>query len=278
MISVAPHEPHHERQGSIWEYVSPSRLALFLRCPLAFQLRYIDGIRTPTSPALFVGKAVHAGLEALYRHRMLGIALSADELACHVVRYWDQSACVEQVQFESTSQENRLRSQAVKLVKTYLAQIPDDEPRPLAVEATIEAPLIDPFTGEALGLPLLGVVDLILTGREGPRICDFKTAAKASPPHEIAHELQLTSYAWLFRQATGNIEAGLEIRSLIKTKSPRLAIHRYPARTEKHFRRLFAVLREYRDAIDAGRFNFRPGWGCNLCEFRETHCRQWRGE
>jgi len=170
MISVAENQPIHERQGSIWEYVSPSRLALFLRCPLAFKLRYVDGIRTPTSPVLFVGKAVHSAFEAFNRHRMLGVTLSADELACRVV-----------------------------------------------------------------------------------------------------------SYAWLLRQTTSQLESGLEIRSLIKTKTPRLAIHRYSARTEKHFRRLFAVLREYRAAIDTGRFSFRPGWGCNLCEFRETNCRHWTG-
>lgn len=41
--------------------------------------------------------------------------------------------------------------------------------------------------------------------------------------------------------------------------------HPYAARTEVHFRRLFAVIREYLDALDSGRFNFRPGFGCGMC-------------
>ena len=51
----------------------------------------------------------------------------------------------------------------------------------------------------------------------------------------------------------------------------------YPARSEAHFRRLFAVIREYLDALDAGRFNFRPTWGCSMCEFTDSHCREWSG-
>ncbi|MCY2993300.1 MAG: PD-(D/E)XK nuclease family protein, partial [Planctomycetota bacterium] len=103
--------------------------------------------------------------------------------------------------------------------------------RPIAVETSPEAPLIDPVTGEDLGVPLLGVVDLIQDDEYGPRICDFKTAAKSATPFEITHEIQLSSYAYLFRQATGRDEGGLEIRSLIKTKTPKIQFHHYAAST-----------------------------------------------
>jgi len=66
-----------ERQGGVWAYVSASRLALWLKCPLALRLRYIDGVSTPTNPNMFLGKVVHSGLEYWYRHRQLGIALGA---------------------------------------------------------------------------------------------------------------------------------------------------------------------------------------------------------
>ncbi len=66
-------------------------------------------------------------------------------------------------------------------------------------------------------------------------------------------------------------EVGLEIHSLVKTKTPKIEGHRYQARTDAHFRRLFSVIREYLDALDRGRFNYRPGWGCAMCDFRESH-------
>ena len=147
----------------------------------------------------------------------------------------------------------------------------------MAVEAALEAPLVDPETGEDLGIPLVGIVDLILDGHEGPIVADFKTSARSAEPLEITHEIQLSSYAYLFRYVEQRQEGGLEIRSLIKTKVPKVEFHRYLARTDVHFRRLFSVIREYLDALDSGRFNYRPGWGCSMCDFCDGHCRAWQG-
>ena len=178
--------------------------------------------------------------------------------------------------FDDVSEEQALQKQAVDLVAAYLRQMPADEPKPLAVEVAVEAPLVDPVTGENLGLPLVGVLDLVLNDTDGPLVCDFKTSAKGGEPLVTAHEVQLTSYSLLYRHSQGNDEGGLEIRSLVKTKTPKIEFHRYPARTDVHFRRLFSVLREYVDALDAGRFNFRPGFSCSMCDFR-SHCSRWAG-
>jgi putative RecB family exonuclease len=189
---------------------------------------------------------------------------------------WAQLADDEKMSFDSPEAEQVLLRQATDLVKAYLAYASVNE-KPLAVEATVEMPLIDPVTGEDLGIPLLGIMDLILDGENGPVISDFKTSSKSAEPPEISHEIQLTSYAYLFRRVEQRQEAGLEIRSLVKTKTPKIEFHRYSARTEAHFRRLFAVVREYLVALDCGRFCYRPGWGCSMCDYRETHCRRWTG-
>ncbi len=47
-----------DQPADVRAYVSPSRLNLWLKCPLAYRLKYFDGIREPTTPALFLGKAV----------------------------------------------------------------------------------------------------------------------------------------------------------------------------------------------------------------------------
>jgi putative RecB family exonuclease len=261
--------------GGIWEYISPSRLNCWLRCPLAWKLRYIDGIRTPTTPALFLGKMVHRGLEVAYRHCQLCVELSAEDVATKMVDDWDEIADTESMQFKSLQEEGTLKKQAVDLVTVYLQQMADALETPLAVETSMEAPLVDPETGEDLGIPLLGIVDLITDNRDGPSIIDFKTAARSSPAHEITHEIQLTSYAYLFRQATGDEEGVLEIRTIIKTKTPKLQFHTYQARSERHFRRLFSVIRAYLDDLDSGRFVFRPGFGCVMCDHRNEHCKTW---
>lgn len=52
-----------DRSGGVWAYVSASRLNTWLSCPLKFKLKYIDGVREPSSPAMFLGKVVHRLLE-----------------------------------------------------------------------------------------------------------------------------------------------------------------------------------------------------------------------
>jgi len=120
-------------------------------------------------------------------------------------------------------------------------------------------------------------VDIIFDDCDGPLVCDFKTAAKSSAPFEVTHEIQLSSYAYLFRAATGDEEGGLEIRSLIKTKTPKIEFHRYQARSDAHFRRLFSVIHAYLDDLDGGRYVFRPGFGCMMCDYRNDSCRHWDG-
>ena len=111
MTTLAEPQTTHDRQGGVFAYLSPSRLNLWLRCPLAFKLKYLDGIRTPTSPALFVGKRVHAGLECFYRHRQLGITLSPGVVGNRVVESWDEAVSAEDMNFDSSAQEQQLQKQ-----------------------------------------------------------------------------------------------------------------------------------------------------------------------
>jgi putative RecB family exonuclease len=262
-------------QGGIWAYVSPSRLSCWLACPRRWAFRYIDRIETPTTPSLFVGSASHRALELYYRHRHLGITLEPGDVVRRLLESWSQLVDEENMKFGSVTEEQAFQRQVGDLVTVYLGHTPKDE-KPLAVEVTVEAPLVDPVTGENVGIPLLGVMDLILDSQAGPLIVDFKTTARSAEPLEITHEIQLSSYAYLFRHVEQRQEARLEIRSLIKTKAAKVEFHSYPARTDGHFRRLFSVLREYLDAIDAGRFNYRPGFACAMCDFREQ-CQAWAG-
>lgn len=267
----------NERKADVWAYVSPTRLNSWLRCPLAFKLRYIDGLRAPSSPSLFVGKVVHASLECFYRHRQLGVALDTADLARRLIEGWASAIEDEEMEFSNAAEELECQKQAIGLVAAYVHHLPQDEPRPLAVEVSCEAPLVNPTTGENLGIPLVGVMDLVLPEETGPVITDFKTASKSSGPLEITHEVQLSCYSYLFRSASPEPEAGLEIRNLVKTKTPQIQFHRYPARGEQHYRRLFAIIREYLDCLHSGRFTIRPGWGCASCEFCMGACRAWAG-
>jgi hypothetical protein len=167
-------------------------------------------------------------------------------LARRVVELWGDAAAADGVAFESAADEQASRNQTIMLLHAYLAQLPTNEPKPLAVETAVEAPLIDPMTGEKLGIPLVGVMDLVLPDVDGAVITDFKTTARSNDRLEITHEIQLSSYSYLFRHTSHEPEAGLEIRNLIKTKAPKIETHRYAPRDERHYRRLFSVIRKRR--------------------------------
>lgn len=269
--------PARETSAGIFDYVSPTRLNTWLSCPLKFKLRYVDGVKEPTSPSLFLGKRVHDGLEFFYRHLQDGLLLSVADVSRHVVTAWDEAVGDEDIHFDSVDEATALRQQCIDLVSVYLDARDVNEGVPIAVETPLECRLVDLDTGSKLGIRLLGFVDLVLQTQDGYVIVDFKTAARSSAPMAITHEIQLSSYAYAFRQLFQSREHELQIRSLIKTKKPKSETHRYPARNAGHFRRLLAVIRAYLDDLDARRFVYRPSWVCSLCAYRDAQCRQWQG-
>lgn len=53
--------------------------------------------------------------------------------------------------FASTDDEKKLKQQATELIAAYLDQLGQEQP-PVAVETTLQEPLVDPFDGEEVTL------------------------------------------------------------------------------------------------------------------------------
>ncbi len=117
---LLPTKEPHTAEGGIWAYVSASRLNCWLRCPLAFRFRYQDRLKTPATPSLFLGKAVHSALELYYRHLQLGLVLTADDLSRQIAEKWGQAIDEQSMRFTSTADEQALRRQAGDLIAAYL--------------------------------------------------------------------------------------------------------------------------------------------------------------
>jgi putative RecB family exonuclease len=264
-------QEQEQKTGMIWDYVSPSRLNLWLKCPLAFRKRYIDGEQSEPTPALSVGKVVHAVIAHVYRQRMTGQLCTAEDLPKFVTDAWKMAMDTEPCYFDDDAHEDKCRCQVLDLVTAYTSSIPIHGETPIAIEQRYEVPLIDPATGEDFGIPLVGIVDLALQEEHGSVIVDLKTSA-ASSFCTLQHELQLTAYAYCFREVMNRNELGSEIRQLVKTKTPKVQAHRFPTRSDEHFNRFFALIREYLDALDRGVYNYRPSWACGMCDHYGTCC------
>lgn len=245
--------------------VSPSRLTLFLLCRLKFWFRYVARLPKPKSAALHVGGSAHAVLKAWNKSRWRQQPLTLKQLHDEYARAWADSE--EPVQWEPGEEANE-KITGWRLVETYIreSKIPADL-RPDAVEVPVEADL------RAHGLPvLIGVLDLVQSGV----IVDYKTSGQTPNPERAVHthEVQTSSYAVLYREATGKRETGIEVHTLVKLKTPKLVVTATPPMTDDQQTRLFRLIEAYGHGLEVRDFVPAPGLQCVACEFF-NECRQW---
>lgn len=246
---------------NLTQVVSASRLNCFHSCRLKFYFRYVLEMVKPVSAALYVGKAVHAALQAWSMSRWRGQAHDAQGLREGFLANWGACQEDEPVAWEAGEEDDQ-QAKAWGLVEMYLRDtpVPAGE-KPEAVEVRVEADLAKH------GLPtLVGIIDLV---RPGGRIVDFKTSA-ASPNTEQAlhrNEAQLTAYGLLYREATGNPESGFELHHLVKTKVPKLVVTEAPATSESQRTKFFRLIESYTDGVEREDYVPSPGLQCAACEF-----------
>ena len=255
---------------SLQQTVSASRLTLFLQCRLRFYFRHVLMVPKPRTPALHVGQTVHAVLKAWHKARWLHQPLSLKETHDAFEKLWEHPEDEEQrepVDWQGEEAEARLT--AWRLCETYLRQsgiAPGHKPD--AVEVPVEADL------SKHGLPkLIGILDLV----QDKRIIDYKTASSTPNPDKVGHlhEVQTTSYAVLYREATGHKEQGIELHHLVKLKNPKLCVTLLPPMKSEQQIRLFHLMEAYLKGLDRKDFVPSPGPSCIGCEFFHE-CRRWK--
>lgn len=264
IASLTPPRTSNDVLGQLVRTVSASRLNTFTQCRLKFFFRYVEEIEKPKTPALHVGSVVHAALKIWNKARWRKEPLTLKQLHEEFSEAWaDQESPVE---WENDEQEHQ--STAWRLLETYIRESPvSQEERPEAVEVPVEADLAKH------GLPkLVGVLDLVQAGI----IVDFKTTSTTPNPTIVGHlhEVQLTCYSILYREATGRSEQGIELHSLVKLRTPKVVVEKFPPATDQQKDRLFRVIESYMHGIDMRDWVPSPGIACLSCEFF-AECRLW---
>ena len=190
-----------------------------------------------------------------------GQACEQPQLLEHFNDHWQSSLRDEPVEFED-GEEAVERGKAWGLVEMYLRETPIPvEEKPMGVEVSVERDLSEH------GLPSLrGIIDLV---RSNGQIVDFKTSATTPNVEQAEHrnQLQLTAYGLLYREATGEEEAGFELHHLVKTKVPKLVVTAHPPVTGKQQSRLFQSIESYVSGVQREDWVPSPGLQCVSCEF-----------
>ena len=253
------------------EYLSASRLKSFHTCRLQWYFRYIEQLPSKASPALLVGKVVHAVLQAWNLARWRGEDTAPERMELIFEACWVHGCEEEAMVWNTPEEESREKAGALSILRHYLTHTPiPQEEKPQAVEVRVERDL------DAHGLPpLVGIIDLV---RAGGKIVDFKTSARSPDTFMAAHqnEIQLSCYALLYREATGATESGFELHHLVKTKEPKLIVTPMSPMTPEQIRRLVRIMESYVRGIEAEDFVPSPGMHCSWCDYFAA-CRRWKG-
>lgn len=253
------------------ETTSASQLVTYSMCPRRYALQYIFGFLPDfVSTPLILGSALHSALGWWFEEKIAGRVpslekaediLSADLLAATSgvnVRWKDKTP-------------ESLEDEAKRLVRVYLDRF--GELNVAAVEQEFLVHLEDPETGEILGRPMRGFLDLVLTNGT---IVEIKSAARSWRQSDIVRHLQVGAYAFAYNCLHGG-PSQLEVHVIVKLKrAPRVDVFK-AIRGEAETRWWLRAAGTIEAAIVAGHYPPVPGFLCAECEHAKA-CSSWTEE
>ena len=250
------------------EYISPSAAKSYLSCSLKFYFERVVQIPAPTTPALHLGKAVHAALQAFHLARWRGEQDTPESVAAAFHHAFNELERNEgPVKWKDDKDRTKSYEAGVRVLGAYLDSDEVLKGRPLAVEV----PLTEDIEG--LPVPLTGMVDLVT----GDMVAvDFKSAATSPNPRQAAfdHEIQMVVYQLLIERASGRTPKSLDLIFLVKTKEPKVIRVSSPPADKARVLRVIELLRTAVDGMADGRFHPQPGMHCSWCQYR-NECMAW---
>lgn len=248
-------------------HISPTAAKSYLNCSLRFWFERVACIRKPTTPALHLGKAVHAALQAFHLARWRGGNDSPEAIAnAYDLAFLRLERDEGPVNFDDAAEREKCRLDGLRVVAAYLDSPEAMKEKPRAVEVMLKEDI------PGLSVPLTGAMDLV-EGNFTP--VDFKSAAAKPDPGNAAfdHEIQLVSYQLLL-EAIGESPPSLDLVFLVKTKTPQVIRVPSPPADAHRKRRVTALLETAVEGIATGHHHPQPGMHCSWCQYR-NECKAW---
>lgn len=249
--------------------LSASQLSTYVSCPRKWRFRYVDRLPAEHRPAaLALGRAVHSALEALHLARLDGESIEPSMLVRLFRADW-QAEVDQGLSFKADESANMLRWYGEQLVHEYAKWLADRNL--VAAEQPFEIELVDPETGEVHDERLRGYFDVIFASDV---IGEVKTLARRYDEGTLARKIQLSAYAYAWRQMRGR-DPTILVVELLKQRQPQV-VEATAARGPEDDAFFVRLALDVTHAIDAGAFPPNPGWMCGDCEYAKA-CRTWRG-
>jgi len=274
------------------EHVSVSQLQTFMKCPRQYQQEKVLGLATRTTEALFVGTAVHIGVENALRLKIdTGLDLESAKAVDKFTESWWPSAlqaerelASEDVLWDTVEDpenpgtpfgEARAKHRASQMFGTYVRDV---LPRlePVAVEEEFLYPIPE------CPVPIRGRVDV----RTKSGVIDLKTSANRKSKLEPSWMLQAAVYNAVTglpvefhaiscseRTNAVSIVTPLEVPGLLV--SPSTSQYReYMRNVRALVAAIGSCMARYGTEEDWPTLGFAHTFACNYCSFREG-CPVW---
>ena len=242
---------------------SPSRLSLWLDCPRAYRMRYLDRPSPPGRPQrahTSVGLVVHNALRDFWD--LPDHARTPDAVRELVRTGWID------VGFRDADQSQRWRARITDEVLDYLRES-DRSTQPAGIERTVGL--------KTATLALTGRIDR-LDDRDGELVVvDYKTSRRPLGRDDARTSLALAFYAQavarLFRRACTRVELHhVPTREVIAHEHTPESLERKAAEAESIGRDLRSADASYAESgVESPAFAPRPSALCRWCDYRQ-HC------
>jgi len=249
-------------------HLSSSQLSLYLNCPLKYRFQYIDQLPKPFRPSgLVFGSAIHAALAWLHKHMTNGNGATLQQLHRIFEADWYAQNLDTTIRFKEGEMEATLLVLGKEILRLYF----DRPQKPVrGCEIPFIVPLVDPATGEDLGMDLEGFIDLI---QGDDTVVEFKTSAQTMNPKDAEEHLQLTAYSYAYQMLYDRPLKRLRIVNFVKTKRPKMAVLE-TTRNEHDHHQFVCLASQVLKAIRSGVFFPKRSFWCRDCEFAKP-CELW---
>ena len=252
------------------EYISASRINLYMQCSLKYKFRYIDKLPVSfKSSGLAFGSAVHSALDWLHRERMNGNGASLERLYKIIEADWYAQKLELDIRFKDGEDEERLVLLAKEILGLYFHE-PANEIKGAEIPFTV--PIINPSTGEKLEVNLEGFMDLI---EKDGTIVEFKTSQQTMSLEDVINSIQLTAYSYAYEVLYQKPPKVLRVVNFVKNKKPKINVLE-TGRGKSDYKRFFCLPKQVLKGIQAQVFFPRSGFWCKDCEYEEG-CMVWGG-
>lgn len=248
--------------------LSPSKVASFRDCALAFRFSAIDRLPEPPSPSATKGTLVHRALELLFCEPPPGRTLDR-ALECLDRAVLEMGTDPEYLDLGlDPDQEAQFRADAEALVRRYFRLEDPTTVRPIGLELRLEATVGS--------LTLRGIIDRLDLDADGALVVtDYKTGKVPGVAYEQARLGGVQFYAFLCERVFGRRPDRVQLLYL----SEPVAIVAQP--TDQSVRgleqRTSAVWRAVERACLTEDFRPRPSRLCDWCAYR-AFCPAWGGD